>query len=375
MKQLFWGVAVAAVVLFLSCSLASDETLSRSFDPNQIQILLNPDVDIVYHTLAHFFLPNDASNLYSADYIKLIRQAKRDLEVPPTKLDSMRLELEKSYRQMPRLRFLNLAPFIADDYASFKQALLMIDYDVEKERPEDSRETLELRKAEGKTAPLIFANAKRLIPLFRKRFPEPAERQFVKQFAECMEDEQDHFYKQYREARSEIDQQSLERFTQFWHSEGLRVIRPWATKSAVNVFNIFLSPVMRNNGRGGPINQGEQVIFNVVTSLPETQEMVPGAFFVVLHETTHRVTDRLVEEGRLSSPVNSDTVRENLVFYADNLYLKSHYSQHHAAYLTFFLGSMSGRESNVDTLEKEFIKAYPLPSSLIAPVEELVKEL
>src|SRR6516165_5099006 len=127
-----WVAALTCAFMFVSQCWAyrSAEDSSPSFDPNEIQILLNPDIDIVYHTLAHFSDPNDASNLYSAEYLELIRQAKRDLEVRPTRLDSMRVELERNYHQMPRLRFLNLAPFMADDYASFKQALLMIDYDV-----------------------------------------------------------------------------------------------------------------------------------------------------------------------------------------------------------------------------------------------------
>jgi hypothetical protein len=29
---------------------------------------MNPDIDIVYHTLAHFNVPGDPSNLYSTDY-------------------------------------------------------------------------------------------------------------------------------------------------------------------------------------------------------------------------------------------------------------------------------------------------------------------
>jgi hypothetical protein len=178
---------------------------------------------------------------------------------------------------------------MADDYASFKQALLMIDYDVEKERPEDSRETLELRRAQGKAVPLLFGNAKRLIPLFKKRFPEAAERQFVRQFAECMDDEQTQFYKQYREARSEADQQNFERFMKFWKMEGYGIIWPWAARSGVNTFNVFLSPVIRSNGRGVPVNQEQRVLFNVVAPLPETQDQIVGSLFVILHETTHVV--------------------------------------------------------------------------------------
>jgi hypothetical protein len=367
-----WVAALTCAFMFVSQCWAyrSAEDSSPSFDPNEIQILLNPDIDIVYHTLAHFSDPNDASNLYSAEYLELIRQAKRDLEVRPTRLDSMRVELERNYHQMPRLRFLNLAPFMADDYASFKQALLMIDYDVEKEQPEDSRESLEERKAEGKTIPLMFGNTKRLIPLFKKRFPDPAERQFVRQFAECMDEEQNQFYKQYREARSEIDQQSLERFTQFWHTTGQGILWPWAARSRVNVFNIFLSPVMKNNGRGVPVNQDQRVIFNVVAPLPETRDMVLNAFFVILHETTHRLTDPVLE----AHPSSSATV-ENLVFYADHLYLKTRFSQYHTAYLKFFLAPGSAAQSSEEELEREFLKSYPLSPSLVDLVEELVKKL
>jgi hypothetical protein len=350
------------------------ESSSQNFDPGEIQILMNPDIDIVYHTLAHFAIPGDPSNLYSTDYVNLIRQAKQDLEVPPTRLDHMRAELEKSYRQMPRLRFLNLAPFMADDYASFKQALLMIDYDFEKEKPEDSRETLESRRVQGKNVPLIFGNAKRLIPLFKKRFPEPAERQFVRQFAECMDDEQIQFYKQYREARSEVDQQNLERFMQFWKREGYGMIWPWAARSGVSKFDIFLSPVLRSNGRGIPVNQEQRVLFHVVAPLPETQDQIFGSVFVILHETTHRLTDRLVEEDP-SSLATTNALRENLAFYADYRYVKTRYSRYQVDYLKFFLGSSAATQSNPGALESNFLKSYPLPASLINSAEDLVKGL
>jgi hypothetical protein len=63
--------------------------------------------------------------------------------------------------------------------------------------PEDSAKLWSCAELQGKAVPLLFGNAKRLIPLFKKRFPELAERQFVRQFAECMDDEQTQFYKQY----------------------------------------------------------------------------------------------------------------------------------------------------------------------------------
>ena len=350
-------------LLFLSRTLSSQEAATQAFDPRQIQILMNPDIDIVYHVLAHFSVPGDPSNLYSPDYLSQIRKAKQDLEVGQTKLDTLSRQLEQSYRQLPRLRFLNLAPFMADDYASFKQGLMRIDYNVEAEEPEDSRETLEERKAREAHSPLLFGNAKRLIPLYQKRFPDPAERQFVKQFAECMEDEYNRFYKVYRESRTELDQQDSESFNQFWKSAGSKILWPWAARSGVTVFNIYLCPVMRNNGRGVPVNQQQRVLFNVVAPLPETPDQAVNSFFVILHETTHRLTDNLVESGAPAS-TETNALRENAAFYADHLYLKKHHPRYHAAYLEFFLNLAPSRNFDLSSLENEFFKSYPLSASL-----------
>jgi hypothetical protein len=112
-------------------------------------------------------VPGDPSNLYSREYIEQVRQAKKDLEVGQTKLDQVQAALEQSYRKLPGLRFLNLAPFMADDYASFKQALAMIDFNFRNEA-EDSRETYEQRKAVT-LAPLVWQYSA-IDSLFKNRF-------------------------------------------------------------------------------------------------------------------------------------------------------------------------------------------------------------
>lgn len=346
---------------------------THSFNPKQIQISLNPDLDIVYHTLAHFAVPGDTSNLHSNAYIEQIHQGKKDLEVGPTKLDRFQAALEQSYRKLPGLRFLNLAPFMADDYASFKQALAMIDFNFRNEA-EDSRETYEQRKAREALAPLLFGNTRRLIPLFKNRFPEPAEHEFLKQFAESMDDERDHFYKPYREARTEVDQASLERFDRLWKSEGSKILEPWASRSGVNVFNIYLCPVMKRNGRGVPINQAQRVLFHVVAPLPETQAESLHSMFVVLHETTHRLTDRLVDSAATIPVPQKVASRENAAFYADHIFLKTRYPRRHEAYLKFFL-SLDQSSLPVAAVEKEFLKTYPVEANLQSALDQLVKSL
>src|SRR5262245_13747688 len=366
-------ILLAFAVLGWGQGSPSEVVTTHRFDPKQIQISLNPDLDIVYHTLAHFSVPGDPSNLYSKEYIEQTRQAKKDLEVGQTKLDQFQAVLEASYRKLPGLRFLNLAPFMADDYASFKQALAMIDFNFRNEA-EDSRETYEQRKAREALAPLLFGNTQRLIPLFKNRFPDPAEHEFLKQFAEAMDDERDRFYKSYREARTEVDEASREKFEQLWKSEGASLLSPWAARSGVNVFNIYLCPVMKRNGRGVPVNQEQRVLFHVVAPLPETKAESLQSLFIVLHETTHRLTDRLVDSATGIPDLQKATSRENAAFYADSIFLKARYPQRHEAYLKFFL---SLDQSNLPGtgLEKEFLKSYPVDASLQSALDQLVKSL
>ncbi len=365
---------LAFLFLPFAGALSQQESSKHTFNPDEIQILMNPDVDIVYHVLAYFSVPGDPSNLYSADYLQQIRKAKQDLEVGQTKLDLAAPQMEKAYRLMPRLRFLNLALFMADDFVSFKQALSMIDFNFRTEA-QDSRESLEQRKAKEGGAPLLFGNSKRLIPLLRNRFPDPQERQFLKQFAECLEDERSQFYKVYREARGELDQQSFDRFQLFWKSEGVRMLQPWVAKSGVNVFNIYLCPVMKRNGRGVPVNQEQSVLFNVVAPLPDTKDQLLQVFFVILHETTHRITDLIVDSATFSSEDQQSISRENAVFYADHVYLKGRFPQHHLGYLKFFLSLENSKSSLPGNLENEFLKSYPLAPALKSSIDQAVKDL
>ena len=126
------------------------------------------------------------------------------------------------------------------------------------------------------------------------------------------------------------------------------MIRPWAARSGVNTFNVFLSPVISSNGRASSREPGTTGPFQRSGSLAETRDQVLGSLFVILHESTHRLTDGLVKEDSVASSAETATLRENLAFYADHRYLKSRYSQHDAAYLKFFLGSASATQSNPD---------------------------
>ena len=348
---------------------------TRTFNPEEIKVQMSVDVDIVYHVLAHFVVPGDPSNLYSEQYVAEIQQAKKDLEIGLTKLDQYRKSMEAVYQQHSRLRFLNLALFMADDFSSFKQALLKVDIQLPPEEGVGNKETLEERRMRDSQLGLMFGNTRRLVPLFQKRFPDPAERQFVKLFAECLEDEYGNFYKVYREARTELEDSKFEKFMLVWKSRGLDMVRPWAARSGVNVFNIYLSEVLRNNGRGIPVNEDQRVIFNVVAPLPETQDQQEKTLFVILHETTHRLTDQAVESVQSTPEVEINRACENAVFFADLLYLKNRYPSLQGKYMQFFLNLPTEKPIDVSALEGQFRSTYPLSPTLQSRIEQLVRSL
>lgn len=340
---------------------------------SQIRILTNPNLDVIYHTLAHFNLPGDRFNLFSEDYIRRMDQAKRDLEVGETRLDREAAALEQRYRQRPRLRFLIRAPFLADDLSSFKQALALIDYDFR------TRTVPAGPKGRRRKEPLMFGNSRRLIPVFRNHFQAPQERAFAKQFAGCLEEEHFRFYMLYREARTEWDQQGVEWFTSFWKSRGMRILEPWASKSGVTQFKVFLSPVMKGKGLSVPVEQGGEVSFNVLAPLPESRREAMHSFFVLLHETARRSTDALAVFPGPSIPSNRDSqasgVRENAALVAGHLYLKARFPGVHRSYLSFFLKLPDGKASEVDGLEPLFARRFPLDPASRRRVEAFVDRL
>ena len=363
---LFASLALAAVLLWGCRPLAA-------FDSSRIRILSDPNLDVIYHTLAHFNLQGDRFNLFSEEYVRRMEQAKQDLEVGETRLDREAAALEQHYRQRPRLRFLIRAPFLADDLSSFRQALALIDYDFR------TRTIPVGPKGRRRKEPLMFGNSRRLIPVFRNHFQARQEREFAKRFAGCLEEEHSRFYMLYREARTEWDQQGVEWFTRFWKSRGMSILEAWASRSDVTRFKVFLTPVMKGRGLGVPVEQGDEVLFHVLTPLPESRQEAMHSFFVLLHETARRSTDALAVLTGSSSPSNPDSmesgVRKNAALIAGHLYLKARFPGVHRSYLSFFLQLPPGKVSKAESLEPLFARRFPLDPASRKRVEAFVARL
>ena len=343
------------------------------FDPNRIKILIRTDLDIIYHTLAHLDLLNCSSNLFAQSYLKEIRQAKNDLKIGITRLDKERDTLGINYHKYSSLRFLYKAPFIADDFSSFKQALELIDYNFR------TKSTRSLGKGKERKSPLMFRNSQRLVTIFQKHFSSKGERDFAKRFAACLDEEFVSFYQLYREARIELDQSGIELFSKFWKTKGLKILWPWAFYSGAKEFKIYLSPVMYRNGLRAQVIEGSNLSFFVVAPLPKTLSEAIHSFFVVLQQTAHRSTDDLVilrsSSNQSDRTLSLKKIRENASIYAGHLYLKMCFPEYHQSYLRFFLEKVTNEKIENEALEDTLIQKYAVNKTSLRQIENFVNQL
>lgn len=367
------------ILLFFTCACLAggialgQETAPVSSPANTIKISCNWEVDVVYHTLAHFPLPGNPANLHSTRYVQSIQKAKRDLEVGPTRLDQEIGRLVPVYQKLPSLQFLNLAFFMADDFASFKQALFNID--TKPEELEEPAETLAQRRERDKNRPLLFGNARRLIPAFQKRFNSQEERDFIKSFAACLEEEYNRFYRPYRESRQEIDEASLSTFERYWNEEGRSFCAPWVARGKSKEVLVYLCPVMKRVGRGVPVTLDQQVQLNIVAPLPDTREAAILSSLIVLHESIRPVSDEWVEALLPKDESQSARIREYAAFSVGRLFLRQHIPGLYSKFLKFFLDLPSQDQRSIELLEKEFEKAYPLPGEITKVILERTQKV
>lgn len=343
-----------------AASMAFGEEPARiSQTPPEIKITRDTDVDIVFHCLAYFQLPGNPANLYSSRYLQQIQKAKQDLETGKTRLDLESQRLGEIYRKCPALQFLNLALFMADDFASFKQAMSFVD--LKPEELEDPQETLAQRRERDKSRPLLFGNARRLIPVFQKHFPEVEEREFLKLFSACMEDEYNRFYRSYRESRQELDDAAFEVFSNYWKDQGLQLLSPWISRAKMDRATIYLCPVMKTVGRGVPVTEEREVHLNIVAPLPENPEEALQSGFIILHETVRRVTDDWVEPNLPKDEAEASKIREFAAFTASRIHIQKRFPSLYAKFLKFFLNLPAADKRSIQQMENDFSEAYPLP--------------
>jgi hypothetical protein len=130
-------------------------------------------VDLVFHLLAHMDIGEDASSLYSPDYINMINQEKARLAGAAEPLEEKLTAAKKIYVPDQKLRMVNFLPFACNGFESLWRGLKWL---------------AEEEKGESPSPYLSY---------FKQDFHSPEAKKFLSLFALSMKSEYESFYKDY----------------------------------------------------------------------------------------------------------------------------------------------------------------------------------
>lgn len=277
--------------------------------------------DIVYHMLAHMDVQGNPSNLFSPSYIHKISEAKTSyapcLEVA---MESLR---EYYNRHFERLCVVNFLPYYTEGVDGLIVAL--------------------------KNYPTFTLEDK-------KRFVDP--------FVTLLTREREQFYEVYWRESLASNARNMEEFEKYlckhlaplgllFHNSNLRP-------------NVFISLSMTTFGRGF----GMEGFLSASVPLPMGPVEYEDAFFQVVHEFTHQLTDSLLESA-ITMDDGSHALSESLAIVGDYYLFQRLSLEKTKDYLEWVSRADQNNEKPVASLSD----AFPLSEKLDLSLRDLVDQL
>lgn len=278
-------------------------------------------IDLVFHVLSHLNISPNPSNLYSQEYILIINKEKESCKVN-TDLE-LRLSRIKSFylKGFNKLSIINFIPFFTGSYDELKIALMSWN-----------------------------------------GFDNSDLQNFILPFIEILEEERQFYYghwnKQLEKNRQDI--KLLEEYLSKHFSVLDNMFRYFNKKA--QIYALFS---ITQKGRGFYVED----YFSAAISFPKDGTKFINSFFIALHEFTHQITDRLVNEN-ISMDNDTHKLSEFMVLVADYLILEGLYPSILDRYLEWIC-EISGR-SNEKLTKEEFLKIFNIPQHLRSGLDDLV---
>lgn len=279
-------------------------------------------LDLVYHMLAHMTV-NNASDLYSEEYIEKIKEAKGGQFEDIT--ESMGQLAEYYNAHFDRLAMVNFLPFGCQDLDALK-------YMVEQH------------------------------PYFTVEDKE----RFLYPFVELLQKESI-FYEAYWRSmydKSAISRANLEAYlTKEWGK--YKVLGSYFHKNRA-IAGVSYS--MTYNGRG----LGHYDAFLAVVPFVEEEKAYKRAFLQLLHEYTHEFTDRMIQHN-ISMEDGSHAFSENVVILFDYYLIKALCPEDLEAYLYFL--SPEAESGDPIMTEEILLSVFELPAQWHEKLQQLVEDI
>ena len=284
-----------------------------------MNINLNFHADLIYHLLVHMNLKNNASNLYSKDYIEYIQKSKQAVGIN-NNLEEELLEFNSIYlKGFERLALINFIPFCTNSLKETEEELVNQ-------------------------------------PFYTKEDKED----FLLPFISIAQRESDMFYRKFWEDELKKHSKILEDFNTYIEKE---------ISKFTSIFKyykvspkVYISQSLTRNGRGFYMKDN----FTAVVPMPKDYVDFSKGFITAFHEMTHQFTDKLLNCD-ISMNDNTHMLSESVVIITDFYLFKKYNYSLLEEYCIYF---------GIDKCSEEGLKEkYPIPKELLLKVESLVELL
>ncbi len=278
--------------------------------------------DIVYHLLAHMDLPGNPSNLYSPQYIHNIAEARPgSINELIVALRALRDSYESNFH---RLSHINFIPYYTKDFSEL--VITLENY---------AEFTLEDKKT------------------------------FIEPFVTLLINEKE-FYERYWQNSLTDNDENIGAFEKYL-SENLAPLNTLFLNTNLKP-NIFVSLSMTTFGRGFYM----EGFLSAAVPLPNGPKGYEGAFFQMIHEFTHQLTDSLLESG-IRMDDGSHQLSEIIAVVAGYYIFHRLYHKKLGNYLQWLNLGFNNQSKNITT--DNFTSEFPLPKKIYSSLVELVDQL
>lgn len=278
--------------------------------------------DLVYHVLAHMQV-NNPSNLYSEEYIAMIREAKDGKFEDIT--ESMGQLAEYYNAHFERLMMVNFLPFGCQNMDALRYMVEQHPYFTAEDKESFLTPFLELLQKES-----LFYQA------YWKDMYDKSE-----QARECLE----------------------AYLTKEWHK--YKVLGSYFQKPRA-IAGICYS--ITCNGRG----LGHYEAFLAIVPFAEEEKEYKRTFLQLLHEYTHSFTDPMLQQN-ISMEDGSHDFSENVVMIFDYYLIKALCPEDLEEYLHFASLLITGKEEPIS--EELLLSAFELPAQWHEKLQQLVQDI
>ena len=349
----YWlGIGIALATLTVAAPAVGQNT-RRPTLLQEWEVLAATQVDLWYHGLAIIeFDDQEDFPLYNPEYVSRVWEAKQELGIYPTRLDSLADELRKEFSRDPAFQQFHFLPLY------FPKAT----------REQMMQSLKAIAKKRIKQEGVLNDETRRGIQIVSGTFQKGGQRKLLAKFVDALENEWDVFYRDYWQQNFASDSGYYARIQQRWTDEVAPAIEPFLTKQRLQGGRIFISPAVGPEGRLFQGNVFRRTESAVAVWWPQWDDLDASLFAAVREMCFAVVDDAIVTAGIRAS----EKASSNAAVRCGAMLLAQEDPEGFVEYRKSFLRAV-GVEAEGPQLASAFEDAYEVDENLLEALRRHVE--